>query len=233
MFELRKIHPDVDLESSRSPAKSESWNVELYYPHDNIVDSNLSDECMKSNDLSACQAHVHFCDWSNKFVHWPENVRSTNPFQITSITKQSVSMCLTILQLIPVPPPCIDGRPRKELRLCTTAFCLFVCQLTIPFNAVFRMTFHVIGPRDSFCVSFSPPDNFCCSSRNSWFEHILLYSSMILSLDLHPCWVHPKYTCSGNDVGSPRSTNLMKFQHGSHNLLSTGHRNVIHVHRQE
>ena len=34
-----------------------------------------------------------------------------------------------------------------------------------------------------------------------------------LSFDLHSRWVQPKYTWSRNDVGSPRSTNLMNFFH--------------------
>ena len=48
-----KIHLEVDFESSRSPAKSESWknpinNAEPCFPHDNIVSSLSCDECMKA-----------------------------------------------------------------------------------------------------------------------------------------------------------------------------------------
>ena len=53
---LPKIHktpPEVDFESSRSPAKSESWNRPnlhccAVFPHDNIVGIRLCDECTKS-----------------------------------------------------------------------------------------------------------------------------------------------------------------------------------------
>ena len=56
---IREIHPDVNFESSTSPAKSESLidaidNVELYYSYNNIVGIHLCDECKRSNELSVC-----------------------------------------------------------------------------------------------------------------------------------------------------------------------------------
>ena len=42
---------------------------------------------------------------------------------------------------------------------------------------------------------------------------IFLSLSIILSFDLHSRWVHPRYTWSRNDVGSPRSTNFIHFFH--------------------
>ena len=42
---------------------------------------------------------------------------------------------------------------------CVQLLRLFVCQFTIPLNALFRMTFHIVGPRDSLCEVFSHPGN--------------------------------------------------------------------------
>ena len=46
--------PEVDLESSKSPAKSGSWNKPSRCPRDNIVGSHLCDECMKSILPNVC-----------------------------------------------------------------------------------------------------------------------------------------------------------------------------------
>ena len=57
--QIHKILPEVDLESSRSPAKSESWkktidSAEPCFPYDNIAGDHLCDECRPSNELSVC-----------------------------------------------------------------------------------------------------------------------------------------------------------------------------------
>ena len=49
----------------------------------------------------------------------------------------------------------------------------FIRQLTKYFHALFRMTFDIVWPRDSFCVRFlSSRQFFSFSRRNSWFEHL-------------------------------------------------------------
>ena len=56
--EMHNVPPEVDFESSRSPAKSESWKqsqsalFRQYYPHDNIVCIHTYDEFLKSIDSS-------------------------------------------------------------------------------------------------------------------------------------------------------------------------------------
>ena len=60
---IHRISPEVDFESSRSPAKSESWynpiaNAEPCYPHDNIAGIHLYDECVISNELNVCHKLV-------------------------------------------------------------------------------------------------------------------------------------------------------------------------------
>ena len=57
---IHKIPPEVDFESSKSPAKSESWkktksaNAEPRYPHDNIDGIHSCDECRISIILNVC-----------------------------------------------------------------------------------------------------------------------------------------------------------------------------------
>ena len=66
---LPKMHhtlPEVDFESSRSPAKSESWikpNLKCcaVYPHDHVVGNRLCHECKKSSQTSVTSLSP-FCD---------------------------------------------------------------------------------------------------------------------------------------------------------------------------
>ena len=56
---MHRIPRDVDSESSKSPAKSESWkNPNLHccavLSHNNIVSDHSCDACRKSNELSVC-----------------------------------------------------------------------------------------------------------------------------------------------------------------------------------
>ena len=60
----------VDFESSRSPAKSESWNngsvVVRYFPHDNVSDVHLYDDT-RQTFVGLCP----LCDRTRKFYHRP------------------------------------------------------------------------------------------------------------------------------------------------------------------
>ena len=91
MFLLPKIHkrpPELDFKSSRSPAKSESWNnpslqccaVFLHMTVLTIVISvmNILNQPCKSfiTCLTSC------CDWSCQFVHGPQDIRSSNSWQV-------------------------------------------------------------------------------------------------------------------------------------------------------
>ena len=67
---MNKTPPDVDFESSRSPAKSESWNspdrqCEPHFPHDNIGGNHLWNECWKLIVPIVCHM-LEFMFW--KFV---------------------------------------------------------------------------------------------------------------------------------------------------------------------
>ena len=48
------------------------------------------------------------------------------------------------------------------------------------FYVLFRVSFHVVGPRDSFCVKILPSWYFfSCSGRYSWFEHFLVLTDNV------------------------------------------------------
>ena len=79
---VHKISPEVDFESSRSPAKSESWNS----PQSALFGSVHH---MATLFVVACVMNIRnqtsqgpFGDCSRKFVYWPQNVWSTNACQI-------------------------------------------------------------------------------------------------------------------------------------------------------
>ena len=60
-----------------------------WYPHDNVVGSRSCDECMKSSELICSLTKI--CQAYQVVPH-------------TSISRQSVSIRLAVVQLIPVPP---------------------------------------------------------------------------------------------------------------------------------
>ena len=158
---IHEIHPEVDLESSRSPVKSESWNkpidtAEPCSPHDHIAGDHLCDECWLSNELSACHKLVHFVIARASFFYEPKNVKSTSSCQIQAFWRKSVSKLSTFLQRVPVPVSWNGDHPSKDLRLCNL-LCLLVRQFKQPScNALSCMIFHVIWRSDRFCVRFLP-----------------------------------------------------------------------------
>ena len=98
------------------------------------------------------------------------------------------------------PPSWSCDHPSKELKLCTIAVFL-ICQFTVSLFALLSMSFQSVRP----CDSVAPAE-----IRDS---NISQYWSIILSFSLHLRWVHPKYTWSKNDVGSPRSSSFINFFH--------------------
>ena len=56
---MQRIPPDVEFESSRSPAKSESWNNPslhccAVFPHNEIDWIHMCDECTRGKALNVC-----------------------------------------------------------------------------------------------------------------------------------------------------------------------------------
>ena len=126
---LPKIHktpPDIDFESSRSQAKSESWNKPVenakpFYPHDNIV-------------AVTCVVHVwnQYCQF---VCHKPQSIFATAlasllttierlVFQLVpraSISKQIVSILVIILRQVRILTVWTDVHPSKDLIFWKTA----------------------------------------------------------------------------------------------------------------
>ena len=89
--EILKIAPEVDFESSRSPAKSESWNrpnlqcwaVLPTWQHWSMVICvmNVGNQANEASVTCSCPSG----DCSCKFVYCPEDVWSTNSCQVQAI----------------------------------------------------------------------------------------------------------------------------------------------------
>ena len=210
---LPKIHktsPEVDVESSRSPAKSESWNKTCrqcwavlptweYCRH----------SCVMNVPNQSCQSSVAclnlFCDRTRKSVDRPQNVWSSKSCHVqTSIFIQFVSEPVIILQLIKVLPAWIDGHPGKDLKLCSTAplSCL-------PARSIVERIFeHVLPCRTTtllFLRKASPtPIIFQLLQQKYVIQPSLKFSSIITS-----------FTWTRNDVGSSRSTFINFFHMGA------------------
>ena len=127
---IQKILPEFDLVSSRSPAKSQSWNKPnrqcwaVFPTWQHFWQSFVwwMSEIRRAKRLS--QALVHFVHEQICLL----TIKCT-AYQFvpnTSMSRQSESILVTIVQLFPSPLSWGDGHPRKELTLCTTplSFCL-------------------------------------------------------------------------------------------------------------
>ena len=120
---MHKTPPDVDFESSKSPAKSESSNnpnrhcCAVCFPQGNIVWIHLCDESKKSHLLNVCRMlsstswwHGQACSLTIKYhvCHFEPN---------TCISEQFERTLLRIFRQILFLLLWIDGRQYMELRL--------------------------------------------------------------------------------------------------------------------
>ena len=155
-----------------------------------------------------------FCDSSCKFVYGPKNVRSTNSCQLQAFQDNLGSYFWRFsnwFHFLSLEMRVIQAKVWDFVQL----LCLFVCQLTISFNALFRVTFHIIRSRDCFCVRFSPTlVIFQLPQQKVLIRTFLCSPSQYFrSIRIHVGWVHPKHTWSRNEAGSTRSTSFIHFFH--------------------
>ena len=129
-------------------------------------------------------------------------VRCTYSCQIQAFQDNLRAYFLIILQLIQALAPWLDDHPSKDLKLCTSAlaFCVPIHNVSTHFWARPSMS---RNHATAFAWRFSHPSD----------SNISLYSFLLILFTLHSRWVHPKYTWSRNDAGSPRSTSFIKFFH--------------------
>ena len=141
-------------------------------------------------------------DLSSKFVLLTKDWHVFQFVPNTSIARLYVSILLTVLQLIPVPPPWNDGHRSREVEtLCN--YYVF----SLPIRRTSLRTFFAcpsISNDDAtvFERGFSHPGNFSVAPAEVRDSNILISR-----------WVHPKFSSSRNDVGSPRSKSFMNFLH--------------------
>ena len=169
---IHRIPPDVDLnlqglQQNLNLEPVPVCNVELCFPHDNNAKIHLCDECKKSNEPSVCHKL-----WS---IWWLL-------VQVCLLTREcQVYQCIgqfsNRFQVLLLEVMVVQAKSWDFVQL----LCLFVCQLTMSFNANFRMTFHVVGPRDRFCVKCLPVSN------------MFLNSSIVVFVRLASRWLHPKF----------------------------------------
>ena len=147
-----------------------------------IVGDHLCDKCKLSNELSVCHKLLSIL-WLVERVCLLTKLCHVYQFvPHTSSSRQSVSILLTILRPFPFPPPWSDGCPSKDLKLSKIALS-FRSPVRNFFRRIFShdVPFHIVRPRDSFCVRFFPPRQlFTCSSWNWWFEHLFFLNDIFV-----------------------------------------------------
>ena len=127
-------------------------NAEPCFPHDSNVGDHLHDECRLSNEPSFC--HKLLSTWwlIEQVCSLTKKCQVYQFVQSTSISRQFVSIFLTIPQLIQVPLSWNGDHPSKGLRLCTVALFFLFCQLAVSFNSFLSVPFQVAGPRNRLCA---------------------------------------------------------------------------------
>ena len=215
---------EVDFESSRSSAKSESWKktidgAEPCYPHDNIVSSHLCDECMILISLSVC--HMLLSIWW--LIELTSECQNSELVPDTNISKQIVSKLWKILQLIQVPPTDSSWTWNFAKLLCH-----FVCQFTIFLNAFFE---HVLPCRRT--TQQFLPENFSILiifqllQQKILDSNTCLCSSILISFNLHSRWVHPICTWTRIDVCLSRVHFFLNFLPLGRHILLLSSRCVV------
>ena len=144
---LRLILSPQDRQHSLSLETNPVCNAVQCFPHDNMVENRLCDECKKSALPSVCHMPEAIL-WLISQACWPTTRCQVVQFvPSTSIARQFVSTPLTILQLIRVPLAAWNV---------VQVLHFLVCQFTVSLNAFLSMSFRVVGPRFSLCVRFFP-----------------------------------------------------------------------------
>ena len=148
------------FESSKSPAKSKSWNKPkrqcwavfptwqhcrqslVWWMYEINLAKRLSQACVH---LMTARASW-ITDQESQVYHF---VPSTN------ISRQFATILLIIIQLIQVPPVLNWWSSKQGLETLCNLLRLFVCQFAVSLNTFLSMSFNVAGPRNRLCVMFS------------------------------------------------------------------------------
>ena len=169
------------------------------------------DECRKLNKLTErwWQTLVHFVSVrANLFTD--QRMSSLQFWQHKLIFLiQFESTLWTILQPFPVPSSWNYGRPNKELSLYTTALSSYS-----PLRNIVRRTFSRDHPHRMttrlFLREVLHKQKIVALRRRSWCEHLSVFLNDTC-FGLHSRWIHPTFSWSRNDVGSPRLTSFINL----------------------
>ena len=222
---LPKTHnvpPEVDFESSRSPAKSESWNspslhcLAVFPTWQYCLYSHVwwMYEINRFKRLS--QALVHFVI-DRAILFTDHKYRVVQFLPVINISEQFESIHVTIVQQISFfffEVVVIDAWSRYFVELLRR----LVGQLTISFHTLLCMTSHVIRPSKKY-EDFEGMVISLLPRGNSRFEHgsVIVHNFFLI---WHCRWVQPKYTWSTKDVGSPKSTSLLVLSTSDQDFVS-------------
>ena len=210
---MHKTQPDVDFESSRSPAKSESW-------------SNSNRQCWaglptwqhwRNHSWNECRKLIVPIVWSDARVHFLTDRASllTDHRMSGRPIRAKYKLFNKIWEQTSDNSPLFSffffwfgGRPNKDEKLWKVAasFCLPI------------LNFEHVFPSRRTTLKFlrevwSHPGNFSVAPAEIRDSNILLYCPIFFLFCLHSRWVHPKKTWSRNDVCPSMSTSFINFFH--------------------
>ena len=196
--EIHKTPPEVDFESSRSPAKSESWNkpslqCRAVFP--------TWQYCRKSfvwwmKEISLAKRSVTClspCVCASLLI-WPLGCQVVQFVPSTSILRQFVSK-LSDNSPTDSSSSCLNWwSSRQGLENFVVQLLHFlVCQFAVSLNAFLSMSLQCRSTTLLFVREFfSHSGNFSVApARNSWLKHLRILFNWMISFGLHSRWVHP------------------------------------------
>ena len=189
--------------------------------------------CVMNVRYQSIQAFVTgfgpFGDRSCKFVHWPFEYQVFQYVPSISISEQFESILLTILPRISI-LLWNDGHQCMELILCGVVE--LSCSPT--HNIVPHISWHALPCHKTTkkYADFPSMVIFQLLLQKFWIHTWFCNCQQYLCLFHTVFWVHPRYTRSRKDVGSPKSTSLLRTFHiGSMFLFLSSQFDVIHIHR--
>ena len=217
---LPKIHktpPEVDFESSRSPAKSESWNKPslqccAVFPTWQYCRKSLvwwMYEINLSNRLS--HAWVLFVTALANLL----TDQKTSNLPIRAKYKHFKTLCDHTFDNSPTDSSSSflkwwSSKQRLQtLYKCSVFLFASLQHLSTQFWACASIQDHATV----FAWGLSHPGNFSVAPAEIRDSNIFVYSSTTISFGLNPRWLYPKYTWSRSDVGSSVSTFFIHVFH--------------------
>ena len=181
--------------------------------HDNIVDNHSCVECKKIKGAKRLsEALVHFVTARGVYVQ----KKRLSGLPIRARYKYFKTICEYLFDNSPTDSSSSSLKLRSSKQgvetLCNCSVFLFASSqhLSTHFFAFPSISY---DHANFFAWGFSHSNNFSSAPAEIRDSTMALFWSIILSFGVPSRWVHPKYTWSRDDVGSPRSTSFINFFH--------------------